>query len=130
MRLRTKSVGLPVKNMPPSTSDDTTVSTNCITTLVEDGDDLILPIPEDIIKKLGWNTGDTLNWSVNNSVITLEKSMSDAERWNRGLDLFIESVHKPDPALRQCAHNQECYHELMWVRENVLQYLKTLRWAE
>lgn len=130
MKLRTKSVGLPVKNMPQSTSDDTTVSTNCITTLVEDGDDLILPIPEDIIKKLGWNTGDTLNWSVNNSVITLEKSMSDAERWNRGLDLFIESVHKPDPALRQCAHNQECYHELMWVRENVLQYLKTLRWAE
>lgn len=56
--------------------------------------------------------------------------MTDAERWNRGLDLFIESVHKPDPALRKCAHNQECYHELMWVRDNVLEYLKTLRWAE
>ena len=48
-------------------------------------------------------------------------------KWNRGLDLFIESVLKPDPALRQCAHNQKCYHELMWVRENVLEYLKTLR---
>ena len=48
-------------------------------------------------------------------------------KWNRGLDLFIESVLKPDPALRQCAHNQKCYHELMWVRENVLDYLKTLR---
>ena len=35
-------------------------------------------------------------------------------KWNRGLDIFIESVHKPDPALRQCAHNQKCYHELMW----------------
>ena len=56
--------------------------------------------------------------------------MTDAEKWNRGLDLFIESVHKPDTQLRQCAHNQECYHELMWVRENVLEYLKTLRWAE
>ena len=49
------------------------------------------------------------------------------DKWNRGLDIFIESVIKPDPALRQCAHNQQCYHELMWVRENVLQYLRTLR---
>ena len=48
-------------------------------------------------------------------------------KWNRGLDLFIESVHKPDHELRQCAHNQKCYHELMAVRENVLEYLKTLR---
>ena len=48
-------------------------------------------------------------------------------KWNRGLDLFVESVLKPDPQLRQCAHNQRCYHELMWVREHVLEYLKTLR---
>ena len=50
------------------------------------------------------------------------------DKWNRGLDLFIESVYKPDSELRQCAHNQKCYHELMDVRENVLEYLKTLRW--
>ena len=30
-------------------------------------------------------------------------------KWNRGLDLFIESVLKPDQELRQCAHNQKCY---------------------
>ena len=48
-------------------------------------------------------------------------------KWNRGLDLFIESVHKPDSELRQCAHNQKCYNELMYVRETVLEYLKTLR---
>ena len=48
-------------------------------------------------------------------------------KWNRGLDLFIESVHKPDHELRQCAHNQECFNELMAVREHVLEYLKTLR---
>ena len=51
----------------------------------------------------------------------------DNDKWNRGLDLFIESVHKPDNELRQCAHNQKCYHELMYVREHVLEYLKTLR---
>ena len=48
-------------------------------------------------------------------------------KWNRGLDLFIESVHKPDSELRQCAHNQKCYNELLEVREVVLEYLHTLR---
>jgi len=27
------------------------------------------------------------------------------DKWNRGLDIFIESVIKPDPALRQCTTN-------------------------
>lgn len=130
MKLRTKSVGLPVKNMPPSTSDDTTVSTSYITTLEEYDNDLFLTIPEDILKKLGWNTGDELNWSVNKGSITLEKAMTEPEKWNRGLDIFIESVIEPDPNLRAHAHEQECFHELMWVRENVLEYLKTLRWKE
>lgn len=50
------------------------------------------------------------------------------EKWNRGVDLFVESVLKPDPSLRQCAHNQRCYHELMDIRDDVLEYLKTKRW--
>ena len=49
------------------------------------------------------------------------------QKWNRGLDLYIESVHKPDPALRGCAHKQKCFNELMEVREHVLEYLKTIR---
>jgi hypothetical protein len=49
------------------------------------------------------------------------------DKWNRGLTLFEESVLKPDPELRQCAHNKKCYNELMEVRENVLEYLKTIR---
>lgn len=53
---------------------------------------------------------------------------SKQDKWNRGLDIFIESVYKPDSELRQCAHNQRCYHELMDVRTNVLEYLNTLRW--
>ena len=52
---------------------------------------------------------------------------SQETKWNRGLDLFIESVHKPDHELRNCAHNQKCYNELMAVRETVLEYLKTIR---
>lgn len=53
---------------------------------------------------------------------------SKQQKWNRGLDLFIESVLKPDNELRQCAHNQKCYNELLDVRDNVLEYLQTLRW--
>jgi len=58
----------------------------------------------------------------------IDDGESKQDKWNRGLDIFTESVLKPDPALRQCAHNQMCYHELMEVRENVLKYLHTLRW--
>ena len=52
---------------------------------------------------------------------------SKDQKWNRGLDLYIESVHKPDIQLRSCAHNQKCFNELMAVREHVLEYVKTLR---
>jgi hypothetical protein len=52
---------------------------------------------------------------------------SEDIKLNRGLDLFIESVLKPDSKLRECAHNQKCYTELMYVRSYVLDYLKTLR---
>ena len=58
----------------------------------------------------------------------IEDGETKQEKWNRGLDIFIESVIKPDSALRQCAHNQKCYHELMDVRADVLNYLKTKRW--
>lgn len=59
---------------------------------------------------------------------SIDDTESKQDKWNRGLDIFIESVIKPDSKLRQCAHNQECYHELMDVRQDVLNYLQTLRW--
>ena len=46
------------------------------------------------------------------------------EKYRRALDIFIESVQKPDNQLRSCAHNQKCYNELMEVRETVLVYLQ------
>jgi hypothetical protein len=39
------------------------------------------------------------------------------------LGLFIESVYKADNQLRECAHNQKCFYELMEWREKVLEYL-------
>ena len=58
---------------------------------------------------------------------SINENETPDEKWNRGLDLYIESVHKPDNQLRSCAHNQKCYNELMAVREHVLEYVKTLR---
>ena len=58
---------------------------------------------------------------------TINTQETEDIRWNRGLDLFIESVHKPDDKLRSCAYNQNCYDELMGVKSKVLEYLKTLR---
>jgi len=58
---------------------------------------------------------------------SIQEEETQDQRWNRGLDLYIESVHKPDPRLRGCAHNQKCFNELMAVREEVLEYVKTLR---
>lgn len=69
MKQRTKSVGSYVRNMPQNTSDDTTVNTNYISTLVQSGDDLIMDIPD----YLDWSPGDVLQWDINDSVITITK---------------------------------------------------------
>ena len=43
------------------------------------------------------------------------------------LNLFYESVLKPDSELRQCAHNQKCFHELMEWRSEILGHLDRRR---
>ena len=45
------------------------------------------------------------------------------DKRNRAMSLFIESVLKPDSKLRGCAYNQECFDELMELREEVLSFL-------
>jgi hypothetical protein len=56
--------------------------------------------------------------------------MDKQEKRNRALTLVTESILKPDNKLRSCAHNQECYHELLEWREEVLQYLLERRKEE
>ncbi len=47
-------------------------------------------------------------------------------KWNRALGLFIESVHRPDSQLRAQAHEEECYNELMWIRDSMIEHGHTL----
>ena len=57
--------------------------------------------------------------------------MTDKKTKRRdALTIFMVSVHKPDNRLRSCAHNQECFNELMEWREEVLQYLDQRRKEE
>ena len=58
---------------------------------------------------------------------SIRKEETPAEKYQRALDLFTESVMKPDTSLRGCAYNQGCFDELMEIREHVLEYLKTLK---
>jgi hypothetical protein len=58
---------------------------------------------------------------------TIVDNETKEEKWNRAVDLFIESVLKPDDKLRSCAHNQKCYHEFIDARNYVLDYLRTLK---
>ena len=56
--------------------------------------------------------------------------MSKEQKRIDALGLLYESVLKPDHKLRDCAHNQECYHELMEWRSEVLEYLNVRRKEE
>ena len=58
---------------------------------------------------------------------SIDKNETPAQKYDRALALFTESVLKPDHDLRGCAHNQGCYDELLEIREHVLKYLKTLK---
>ena len=53
-------------------------------------------------------------------------SETTQEKWERGMTLFLESVHKPDHELRGCAHNQQCFHELMEIRDQVIELVRDL----
>ena len=58
---------------------------------------------------------------------SIDGKETPSQKYERALDLFTESVLKPDHDLRGCAHNQGCYDELLEIRKHVLDYLKTLK---
>ena len=57
---------------------------------------------------------------------TLTENESKWEKWDRGKSLFLESLYKADHHLRGCAHNQKCYHEVMEMRESVIDLVKEI----
>ena len=53
-------------------------------------------------------------------------SETKQDKWERGKTLMLESLHKPDDRLRGCAHNQECFHELLEIRESVIEMVREM----
>ena len=53
-------------------------------------------------------------------------SETKQEKWDRGKTLMLESLHKPDDRLRGCAHNQECFHELLEIRDQVIEIVRNM----
>lgn len=39
----------------------------------EDGDDLVIEFPEEIVTEQGWVTGDTLEWIIHDDYVVLRK---------------------------------------------------------
>ena len=48
------------------------------------------------------------------------------EKWDRGRTLLLESLYKPDSKLRGCAYNQDCFNEMMTIRDEVIEYVRGL----
>ena len=55
---------------------------------------------------------------------TLDEKLTPYEKWDRARSIFIESLMRPDNHLRSCAHNQQCYDELMEIREWAIDQIK------
>jgi len=62
--------------MPENTLNAITHNTSYTVTLEEDGDDLLMPIPEEVLKELDWKEGDELEWDLqSDKSIVLRKAL-------------------------------------------------------
>lgn len=48
------------------------------------------------------------------------------ERWDRARTLMLESLYKPDNALRNCAINQRCKDDLLAIRDEVIEIVRSM----
>ena len=59
-----------------------------------------------------------------NKSMNLDMSRS---QYINALDLMLQSLYKPDPELRTCAKDLGCSSDLMHIREDVIEYVQSLR---
>ena len=57
---------------------------------------------------------------------SLDEKLTSSERWDAAHAIFIESLIKPDNHLRSCAYNQQCYDDLMQIRDQVLDHARNM----
>ena len=57
---------------------------------------------------------------------TLDHKLTAFEKWDAAHSIFLESLMKPDNHLRSCAYNQQCYDDLMEIRDYVIELTKNM----
>ena len=57
---------------------------------------------------------------------TLDEKLTSYEKWDRARAIFLESLMQPDNHLRSCAYNQQCYDELMAIRDDVIERTRNM----
>jgi hypothetical protein len=60
-----------------STSNDTIQNTTYTVTLDEENDELMLPIPDELMVQLGWKENDLLEWIIEDDYIKLVRVDDD-----------------------------------------------------
>lgn len=48
------------------------------------------------------------------------------EKWDRAKGILLESLYKPDHHLRSCAHNQECFEEIIQIRDQIIEHVQNM----
>ena len=56
----------------------------------------------------------------------IEEKETKEDKWTRAHSLFLESLYKADHELRGCSHNQKCYHELIEIRDSIIEYVRKI----
>ena len=56
----------------------------------------------------------------------IQEKETKEDKWTRAHSLFLESLYKADHELRGCSHNQKCYHELIEIRDSIIEYVRKI----
>lgn len=64
-------------------SDEWVPTTSRTIVLEQDGDDLIMPLPDDLLKEAGWNIGDQITFNVQeDGTLILQKKENNGSEGN------------------------------------------------
>lgn len=87
-----------------------------IVTIEQDGEDLILPLPDDLMAEVGWKIGDVVKWKDNGD------GTWSIRKFEEQLDMFDE---KDEAVLALMKENQKLKSEVENLTSIVEEYKKT-----
>lgn len=82
-------------------------------TIEQDGEDFILPLPDDLMAEVGWKIGDTVRWTDNGNGTWSIHKVEDQ------LDLFDE---KDEAVLALMKENQKLKNEIEHLTSVITEY--------